>query len=101
MDNMCTVHGIQTCEKENDGQKLESTIPFLTTVHHHFVSAIPDVLESVIRPLEIGNFTSNLFERQAKQMMLGCSGRNNISEQAIWLQPWQQENEVYIWKPLH
>lgn len=64
MDNLCTGHGVRTCEKENDRQKLESTISFLTIVHHHFVSGIPDVLESVVS-------CSNLFERQAKQMMLG------------------------------
>jgi hypothetical protein len=40
-------------------------------VHHHFVSGIPDVLESVVKPPGIGNFTSNLFERQGKQMMPG------------------------------
>lgn len=71
MDNLCTIHGVQTSEKENDSQELESTISFLTIVHQHFVSGIPDVLVSVVRPLEIGNFTSNLFERQAKQMMMG------------------------------
>jgi hypothetical protein len=40
-------------------------------VHHHFLNGIPDVPDSVIRNLrELENFTSNLFERQIKEMML-------------------------------
>jgi hypothetical protein len=39
--------------------------------YRHFLSGIPDVPESIVTNLrEVENFTSNLFERQVKQMML-------------------------------
>jgi hypothetical protein len=40
-------------------------------MHHHFLSGIPDVPDSVVRNLrELENFTPDLFERQVEQMML-------------------------------
>jgi hypothetical protein len=63
--NMYTVHGVPNMF----GKKNEKTLLLLDQVHHHFLNGIPD-MPAIRNLLELENLTSNLFERQVKEMML-------------------------------